>query len=931
VILLLCCLWGEFKAFGTDNIPPGFDTRQFYNGLYNLIIMPDSPLIATKFYIQPAQPELISRPRLRSLLDNGAKQPLVLVSAPPGFGKTLLVTDWVHSQTKTRVAWLSLDDADNQPATFWRYLIAALQSVQPGIGATAQQLLSTPAPAVVENALATLINELAGLDQSITLMLDDYHLIQSSEIHSGLNFLLDHQPSTFHLMILTREDPPLALAKRRARRQMIEIRAVDLRFSSEETAAFLNSAMGLALTSDQVATLERRTEGWIVGLQMAALSLRGRDPQAFFDSFTGDDRYIADYLIEEVLQHQPAPVRNFLLKTSILERMCAPLCAALLENSDVDLQSLERANLFLVPLDTTRTWYRYHHLFAELLRQRLLEAFPLDEISRLRRLASEWCETHGDIHAAIRYARQIPDEERVAHLIAQFAGLFFYQNELPQLVDIANALPPVLQQSNPNMSMAIAWAALATNQNPTPWLDNIERHFGISAEAALTDPSLDLSQRAALLEVLIVRQQGPFTVLSRETQAKLSAIQRLFNLLPSEQLCLFNSVAGLKPVLAFDLALYTEASGQAESAARLFNESVALSRAEKNVHLLYLSLGHLANIQAAQSRLHIACQTYEQALAEIQSGNISPYVSLQRAGLGALYYEWGDLAAAEEHFNVGLSLARLWNQWETLPFLITGLARIRYKRGDTGAAFLLLEELKNPPVENMLLPVQILRALWQVQHGDVEPSAAWLSSSELSSMSQPVHQMDSWSLDISRLMVALGRYDDAFSFTHKILESARTDGRLHAVIQGDVILAKIYSLQEKHKAAIEALTEALSLAEPEHYFNTFVDEGEPIRALLAKMTGSVYAAHLLEGFVSGAGVPVKRGPGTRSSELLSERERDVLKLIAEGLSNQEIADRLVISLPTVKTHISSIFNKLDVTSRTQALARASTLGLIPRN
>jgi LuxR family transcriptional regulator, maltose regulon positive regulatory protein len=441
------------------------------SGQYNSFAMLSTPLITTKFQIPLSRADLVPRPRLRALLDAGSRQPLTLISASPGFGKTMLVADWIQSQNKSRIAWLSLDESDDLSALFWQYFITALQQRRAGIGETARAMLSTPEPLALETVLATLINELAAMDEPLIMVIDDYHVIQSPDIHNSLNFYLDHQPANVHLMLLTREDPPLALARRRARRQMTEIRAADLRFDEAEAAAFLNGAMGLMLAPERVASLERRTEGWIVGLQMAALSMQGRDPQAFLDSFTGDDRYIADYLIEEVLNHQSEAIRDFLLRTSILEKLSTPLCTAVLtEPSSVELADLERANLFLIPLDNTRAWYRYHHLFADLLRQCLGESVPAEEIGRLYRDASEWCEAHGEIHAAIRYARHIPDETRVVELLHQYALLFFLQSELPQLVDFARALPPSLLEEDPHLCMAIAWAMIGTRQNPETWM-----------------------------------------------------------------------------------------------------------------------------------------------------------------------------------------------------------------------------------------------------------------------------------------------------------------------------------------------------------------------------------------------------------------------------------------------------------------------------
>jgi len=906
--------------------------------------MPDlAPLIATKFHIPPSRTNLVIRPRLRTLLGNGARQPLTLVSAPSGFGKTMLVSDWTHSQSGMQVAWLSLDESDNQPSVFWHYFVAALQRVQPNLGETAQAMLNSPDSPAIEAILATLVNELAALGDPLLLVLDDYHILQSPEIHHGLRFFIDHQPANFHLMVLTREDPPLDLARRRARHQMVEIRAADLRFNVDEAAMFLKNTMGLSLLPEQITTLEHRTEGWIVGLQMAGLSLQGRDPQDFFRSFKGDDRYIADYLAEEVLQRQPEPVRTFLLKTSILERMCASLCEALTGKMDDEkeggfqpiLDYLDRANLFIVPLDNRREWYRYHHLFAEFLRQYMIRVLPADEIASLHRFAAAWFEAHGDIQPAIRHARQIPDTKRVAQLLQRNVEEFFAKGELPRFYKLAQALPPAQREAYPSLSMAVAWAGLASSQPIEPWLQSIERHFSLHAEAALDDAGLDITRRAALLEVLIVRLQTPFDVPQRQDRARLLAIQHNLDALPPDQLCLFNTAAALKPVIAFDLGLDAEKTGEADLAARSFSEAIAVARQAQNTHLFQLAIAHLANIQTAQARLHAAFRTHEQALA--QGARLervtSPYAALAHAGLGALYYEWGDLRKAEKHLEEALPLARSWHQWESLIPLTLWRARIKYRLGEKQNALEILDELADPPVEGMLLPLEAKRAVWQAQNGDSSPALRWLAANGLAPTTEPAPLNEAVLLEVARILGLVGQLDESIALTRAIVTSAEAGGRIHIAIQGYVILAKAFATQGNIAQALIPLDEALRLAEPEGYLSTFVDEGDPIRRLLSKLPAEskrkAYADTILAGF-GGEGEPSARQktPGGLF-DLLSDREREVLRLMADGLSNQDIAENLFISISTVKTHVGNIFNKLGVNSRTQAIARAETLGLLP--
>jgi LuxR family maltose regulon positive regulatory protein len=896
-----------------------------------------APLIATKLHIPFAHADLIPRPQLYQRLEAGLRVPLTLVSAPPGFGKSMLVAGWVQSRTPgLQAAWLSLDESDNAPDMFWRYFIAALQIIHARLGETAQAMLFAPGAPDMPTILTTLINELAALEDSLLLILDDYHLIQAPAIYENLKFLLDHLPANVHIALLTREDPPLGLARRRARRQMVEIRAVDLRFDTHETTDFLNGTSHLMLTPSQIETLEQRTEGWVTGLQMAALSLQGRDPAQFFASFTGDDRYIADYLIEEVLQRQPEPVRDFLLKTSILERLSAPLCTAVTrtENTRELLDTIERANLFLIPLDNHREWYRYHHLFAELLRQRLRETCPAETISSLHRAASNWYEQERDIPAAIRHARQIPDENRARQVLERYVGVFFQQGALPQLVELAQLIPSAERENLPRVCAAVAWAALATNHFDAmdSWLQAIERHFALPAETALSNPDLDPARRAALLEVLVIRLQLPAYP---PTAERVAALRSQIDALSPEQPCLFNVVGNLKPVIAYNQGLLAENGGTTARAASAYDDTMTLSLGRGNRYLYHLGRAHLAGIQTALGQLHAARQTCEQGLAENAALSASPYLSLLHAHLGTLFYEWNDLPAAEGHFNAGLPLARTWNVWESRVPITLGLARIQQRAGNFKAALALLDELGANPNEGLVLTIQAYTALLQFLSGDRAAPTAWLAAKMANASLEATPINEAGLLDMARLLILLQRPAEAAALLEGVSAAAQTGGRTHTVICAGMIQVKALVTLGKTPNALAKLLELLPMAALEGYISTFVDEGEVLRQLLHEARGKVpaelraYVEQVLAAFSPGENQPIKRETGYGAPEL-SDREREILSLVAEGLSNQDIAKRLVISITTVKTHVGNIFNKLGVTSRIQAIARAEGLGLLPR-
>jgi len=891
--------------------------------------MPEG-LLKTKLFVPPVKANLVSRTSLLEKLDNARQAgiPCVLVSAPAGFGKTTLVNEWVRS-SGLPFTWLALDEGDNNPLSFWRYVDAALQIIDNSIGASLRPALYAAQAPVIQQIITGLVNDTLSLEKEFILVLEDYHLIEQAEIHESINFLLDHIPPQMHLVITTRSDPPINLARRRVRGQLIEIRANDLRFTPAEITTFLNHTMLLDLTLEDIAALDQRTEGWIAGLQMVALSMQDEyDRHAFVAAFSGDDRYIADYLIEEVLQRQPVEFQRFLQQTSILDRLNAGLCDAITgrQDSRAMLNTLERANLFILPLDNHREWFRYHHLFSELLQKRLREIHSIDEVASLHRAASNWYESQDDIPAAIRHARSIPDDNRILQLLEKNAGKYFSTGELPQFFELARVLPPDLRKDSPFLCITAAWAGLATSHHTEipAWLNAIEAHFGIPAEAAIDDPTLDIPRRAAMLEVLVVRLQLPSSRSPNEQRTHTLAIRDQLNALPPEQLCLLNPVYSLKSVIAFNLGIQAEVTGDLSQAVQALTEAIDLARQTHNSNMFHISTGHLANIQFTQGQLHAARHTHEQALAEAKDHGqtISPYVSLSHAGLGTLHYEWNDLAIAEQAFKEGLTHARLWNQWESLVPLVLGQARLKQRAGETQAALAILDELHSPPLEGMDLPIRAYAARLR----DCDSASAWLGANITESMLEPNPVNETYLLDIARLMASLQHHDEALALIQKIIRFAQNGGRMHTLIQAKVALALVGNLPE-------ALTEALQLAEPEGYITTFVEEGEPMQNMLnhvlkkshLELNLSVYVEKLLSAFEPALHKPKQAGG---LIEPLSERELEVLRYIAEGLTNPEIARRLYLSSNTLKAHAQNIFTKLDVHNRLQAVSKAKALGLI---
>ncbi len=930
---------------------------------------PASPLLATKLYVPRPRPQVVPRSRLSDRLRGVSGCRLALISAPAGFGKSTLLSQWLQGGVgpapALRVAWVSLDAGDNDPVRFWSYFVAALEKLQAGTGRDVLARLRAPQLPPVEALMVPLINDIAAIPADFAFVLDDYHVIDAQPIHEAIAYLLEHLPPQMHLVIASRTDPPLPLARLRSRGQLLELRAGDLRFTPEEAAAFLNQVMGLGLSPADVAALEARTEGWIAGLQLAALSMQGvQDIPGFIRAFGGSHRYVFDYLAQEILSQQPVAVQGFMLRTAILDRLSGALCDAVTGagNGQAMLERLEQANLFIVPLDQERRWYRYHHLFAEFLRSRLEQTLP-DLVADLHRRAGDWCLEYRLGAEAVDHALAASDYDRAARLIGQAVPSLFRRSELDTLIRWLRALPATLLRSAPQLAMAYAWALLATGHSGEvePVLQGIEESLGATVDGLAADldalHTMSAPVRVAIAEVAIIRANLATSLFDLPRAIALSR-QALAHLTEDVEGAIFNTPRDLRPPATYNLALAYEMAGDVPAASEALARAIALAREAGNQHIVPMATSHLAQLQVAQGRLRQAHAAYEQALqlASEMGEHPSPMAGLAHVGLGDLLREWNNLEGAMQHVRLGIERGREWANVETLAGGYISLARIRQAQGDLAGAHAALAELAGatPLPERTWAPlVEACRVrLWLAQ-GDVEAASRWQERCALHPEDDPGYPREAEYVALARLLVARGQCGEAMGILQRLRQKAEAGGRMGRAVEILALEALACQAGGDMASALATLEQALLLAQPEGYIRTFVDEGEPMAGLLRELrerwklgalrgtqAGScAYMEHLLSAFptsCTSSAAPSRSSPSSPSSrssisslvEPLSEREREVLRHIAAGRSNQEIAEALVVSLNTVKSHVKNIYGKLDVSSRTQAIARARALGLL---
>ena len=886
-----------------------------------------APVLATKLYIPPPRPNLVLRGYLVARLNEGLRYTpgVTLISAPAGFGKTTLVSEWLAGAGRP-AAWLSLDEGDNDPTRFLTYLVAALQSIEAKIGEGVAGILQLPQPPPIESILTAVLNDITSLPDEFILVLDDFHVIDSRPVGDALAFLVEHLPPKMHLVIVTREDPDLPLARLRARRQLSELRVTDLRFTPAEAAEFLNRVMGLHLSEEDVAALETRTEGWIAGLQLAAISIQSEeDTASFIKSFTGSHRFVMDYLLEEVLQHQPEPIQAFLLQTSILERMCGALCEAVLLDDSASgqktLEYLERANLFLIPLDNERRWYRYHHLFADLLRQRLrqsLVASTGDAESRVTELhvrASQWFEDNGFALEAFRHAAAAGDIERAERLIDGKGIPLHFSGGVTPILEWLESLPTTVLDARPSLWWRHAAMLLINGQ--TIGVQEKLQAAEAAVAAALRDTEPDDNTRNLIGRIAAATATLALTRYDVETML-IQSRRALANLEPDNLFLRANA----NWTLGFAYSLL----GDRAAARQAFLESISLSEAARALFTMILATIGLAQIQEVDNQLYQAAETCRRVL-EWVGDKPQQIISEVHLGLARILYEWNDLDAAEHHAGQSLHLAR---QYESIiDRSIIGevfLARLKLAQGDvSGAADILAkadQSVREHHFVHRMPEVAAVQVLTFIRQGNLAAAG---------------HLAQAYNLPLSQARVHLAQEHPSAALA--VLEPFRQqaeakdwkDERLKALILQAVAL---HAHGEKEEA-LQVLNQALTLAEPGGFIRIFVDEGLLMFRLLteAAARGSMpeYVGKLLTAFEAEKQRTQDTSSFTPAQTLvepLSPRELEVLHLIAEGLSNDEIGKRLFLALDTVKGHNRRIFDKLQVQRRTEAVARARELGLL---
>ena len=892
-----------------------------------------APILATKLYIPPPRPKIVLRPRLIKRLNEGMHCKLTLISAPAGFGKTTLVSEWLAGCQRP-VAWLSLDEGDNDPTRFLTYLVAALQTIMANIGEGVLAVLQSPQPPPIESILIALLNEITTVPDNFVLVLDDYHVIDSKPVDNVLTFLLEHLPPQMHLVIASREDPHLPLARLRACGQLTELRASDLRFTPSEAAEFLNQVMGLNLSAEDIAALETRTEGWIAGLQLTAISMQGHeDASSFIQSFTGSHHFVLDYLIEEVLQQQPESIQIFLLRTSILERMCGSLCDAVLGSPSASgqetagqetagqttLEYLERTNLFIVPLDNERRWYRYHHLFSELLRQRLHQSASSGreggDLSEYHIRASQWYEDHHFEIEAFQHAAAANDIERAERIIQGKGIPLHFRGAVEAILNWLASLPKAVMDARPSLCVRYATLSLVAGQST-----GVEEKLQ-AAEAAIaaTLQGAGPDEKTRDLIGQIAAARATLALTRYQPEAMITQAHRALEYLDSD-----NFLSRIRAIWTLGFAYQVQ--GDRAAARQAFTEAIAISQASGNIRFTIVATISLGVIQEFENHLCQAAETFRTGL-KLAGDHPQPFENEGHLGLARIFYEWNDLEAAEQHGQQSLQLARQFDRViDRFVICEVFLARLKLAQGDVAGAAAMLSETEQSVRQNNFVhripEVAAAQVLVLLRQGDLATAAQLAQAHEL-----PISQV--------RVLLAQGDPSAALALLSSLRQQMEAkdwqDERLKVMVLQAVAL-RAHSEKDK---AVQLLGEALTLAEPGGFIRIFVDEGAPMAQLLLEAAShgvmQEYIGKLLAAFEAEKRKSEDKPdlpPAQPLIDPLSQRELKILQLIAQGLSNRDIGERLFLALDTIKGHNRKIFDKLQVQSRTEAIARARELGLL---
>jgi LuxR family transcriptional regulator, maltose regulon positive regulatory protein len=905
-------------------------------------------LLRSKLFIPRPRKNLVFRSNLVERLNAGLEKELTLISAPAGFGKTTLLCEWI-THSPNCVTWLSLDANDNNPARFWAYFIASLQELDSDLGVNALALIKSPQAPFINSILTELINDLIAFARPFASVLDDYHFIDSQPIHKALTFLIDHIPANMNLIITTREDPPLPLARLRARDQLIEIRARDLRFTQQQSGDFLQSVMGLELSQQDIAALDERTEGWAAGLQLAGLSIRGQtDPKAFITDFSGSHRYILDYLTDEVLQQQPEFVRSFMLHTAILDRLSGPLCEALTGRNDSDklLAKLDAGNLFVIPLDEERHWYRYHHLFADLLRSELTRTQP-DWIPELHRRASRWYEENGDIQAAIEHALQDSDLTRAANLIQQNVMPLLYLGQVARVLSWLDRLPEAVLEAAPMLSIGKAWALILMQHGARQ--KEAERAVQAARQA------LDRVNAGEALRNLVnghaatLQAFKPQTteLAGKEPEEQISLYKEALRLLPEDQ-------KAIRSVNTLSIGVSYLALGDLEAASTAFNQTLEDGLAGGNHFAAIYGQTNLVECAFLVGRLKEALQLCEaniERFNRLLAGQYFPPIGALYVLKGSILLEWNRLIEAEDSLREGIELIRWTGEYSAHKNGFTTLARLRAIQGDRTGMQEAVKTLEYAWPEGVRY-AEALRHRLTMRHWPEDPDARkeaqiWLAQSGIEFGELAVihgvgtmrESIFATHLSAAQVLAGLAKeipgiypLEDVHAYLKRQEDAAVTYGLTGWVVEIAIARTLLHQAAGKKNETLRTLQAALSAAAHTGLLRIFLDECESLHALLEELKPQLtdralveYAGRLLEGMNC---APAKPATLQGHPEVLSARELEVLRSLASGLTYEEIGQQLFLSLNTIQFHVKNIYGKLLVNKRVQAIEKARQLKLI---